>query len=66
MNPGIKSLEDHNYAKSKDILTRSQYRASIIVRNMMGKRLFAYYKQWHKETFHYKMIMNNKVRIKLH
>ena len=50
MTPVIKDLEDHNYSKSKEILTKSQYRASTIVRNMLGKRLFAYYRKWRDET----------------
>ena len=50
MNPGIKDLEDHNYNKSRAILTKSQYRASIIVRNMFAKQLFTYYKKWFEET----------------
>lgn len=65
MNPGIKSLEDHNFAKSRDILTRSQYRASVITRNMLGKRLFAYFKKWENETKHFNVTMREKVKIKL-
>jgi hypothetical protein len=65
MNPGIKDLEDHNYNKSTEILTKSQYRASIIVRNMMAKRLYCYYRKWKEETDHYNTTMRDKVRIKL-
>ena len=65
MNPGIKDLEDHNYSKSQEILTRSQLRASTIVRNMMGKRLFAYFKKWKDETRHFNVTMKEKVKIKL-
>ena len=65
MNPGIKDLEEHNYSKSQEILTRSQYRASTIVRNMMGKRLFAYFKKWKDETRHFNVTMKEKVKIKL-
>jgi len=65
MNPGIKDLEEHNYDKSRAILTKSQYRASVIVRNMLGKRLFCYYKKWFEETRHYNVVLKHKVKIKL-
>ena len=65
MDPGIKDLEDHNFEKSKQILNRSQYRASGIVRNMLGKRLFAYFQKWKSETSHYSVTMNAKIRIKM-
>lgn len=65
MIPAIENLEQHNYAKSSDILTQSQYRASSIVRTMLGKRLFDYFRKWQTETTHYNVTMTTKVNHKL-
>jgi hypothetical protein len=46
MNPAIRSLEDFNYDKSTKIITKSQLRAGFIIRDMMGKKLYTYFKKW--------------------
>ena len=65
MDPGIKELEDHNFEKATAIKDKQQYRASIITRNMIGKRLWSYFQKWEEETDHYKTTMQNKVKIKM-
>lgn len=65
MNPAIQSLEDFNYDKSTQILTKSQLRAGFIIRDMMGKKLNAYFKKWNEETQRFRIILTKNISDRL-
>ena len=65
MNPAIQSLEDFNYDKSTQILTKSQLRAGFIIRDMMGKKLNTYFKKWNEETQRFRIILTKNISDRL-
>ena len=46
-------------------MVKNQLRASFIVRAMMGKKLFAFFQKWKKETDHIRVTCNSKVKDRL-
>ena len=63
-----KAIEEHssfNKMKANSTLTASKKRAGNIVRDMLAKRLFAYFKHWYGHTRGFDNTMNMKVKDKI-
>ena len=59
------ALEEHNQIIKKQqdkMLTKSQMKSGSIVRDMIGKRLFAYFAHWRDHTASFKNNMNTKIK----
>lgn len=64
MDPGIKSLEEHNYDKSNRILNTQKYRACKIVSTMLAKQLYSFWQKWIDETQHKRVLIAHINKIK--
>ena len=59
------ALDEHrefNAVHSEKMLTKSKMKSGSIVRDMIGKRLFAYFAHWRDHTAKFKNHMNIKIR----
>ena len=57
MDPAIAYTSDWNKNKDNAILMKNKFRASSILREMMGKNLFTYFMQWKAETDAYRITL---------
>jgi hypothetical protein len=57
MDPAIASTSDWNKNKDNAIFMKNKFRASSILRDMMGKNLFTYFMQWKAETDAYRITL---------
>ena len=57
MDVAIAKTTEFNATKSAKILNTNKNRAGNIVRDMLGRRLFAYFDHWVRVNEHYKVTM---------
>jgi UDP-glucose 6-dehydrogenase len=57
----IRDTKQYNMDRESSFLVKNQLRASFIVRAMMGKKLFAFFLKWKKETDHMRVTCKTKV-----
>ena len=62
MNVAIADTEAFVGERSHAIKIANQTRAGNIVRDMLGKRLYSFFIQWHNRTRYCNNVMNSKVR----
>jgi len=62
------ALEEHkqfNQKQQDKMTTKSQMKSGSIVRDMIGKRLFAYFAHWKEHTDTFKTNMNTKIKSRI-
>ena len=57
----INATKQFNMDRERSFLVKNQLRAGFIVRAMMGKKLFAFFFKWKKETDHLRVTCKSKV-----
>lgn len=57
----IRNTRQYNVDREQAFLTKNQNRAGFAVRAMLGKKLFAYFQKWKKESDHIKILCKTKV-----
>ena len=65
MNVAISETEQFNKDKTSALLRSNQTRAGNIVRDMLAKRLFAYFMHWNNVGVNYNQTMETKVKDKI-
>ena len=65
MDVAIRDFDNFNKNKTKSLETANSLRASNITRDMLGKRLYAYFIHWHKVKVNYHNTMQTKVKDKI-
>ena len=65
MDIAISGCEQFNKDKTSGLQKSNQKRASNIVRDMLGKRLFAYFMHWNNVGVNYRQTMVTKVKGKV-
>jgi len=65
MDVGIAQAKEFNGKKSTELARSNQLRASNIVRDMLGKRLWSYFEHWRDANANYHQTMDMKVKGKI-
>lgn len=65
MDVVIRDTTAYNADFQNKLLTKNQQRAGNITRDILGKRLFSYFKKWKDETGHFSNTMETTVKNKI-